>query len=112
VSSIEVQQQRKGEAISAAVEAIERSGKPDTPHLDAARAEVLAPDEYRLTAIVAELAEMTVRQERVLNHLEDHVVPSQDKEIQALKEHIKALESSGSEAAKSSGSSRSQKKNE
>jgi uncharacterized protein (DUF305 family) len=56
--------------------------------------EILAPDEYRLAALVAELAEMVVRQERAIDHISDQVIASQDAEIRTLKERIAKLEKS------------------
>ena len=45
-----------------------------------------------MVALVFELAEMVVRQEKALNHIVDHVDPSQDKEIEMLKERLEKLE--------------------
>jgi hypothetical protein len=101
VSTQQIQEERKGQAILEAAQAIERA-KPDTPHLDAAMGEILAPDEYRIAALVAELAEMVVRQERAIDHIADHVVAAQDTEIRALKKRVEELENAAAAAAPSS----------
>ena len=98
MSSIEVQQQRKAEAIRDAAELIRRS-KPDTEHLSAAMAEPVLPDVDKLAAIASELAEMVVRQERAVDHLEGQVLAAQEKEIEALHKRVEDLEKSGAPAA-------------
>jgi hypothetical protein len=55
-------------------------------------AEVLAQDDYRIAAIVAELAEMVVRQERAIDHITDHVVAANSTEIEALGKRLAKLE--------------------
>jgi hypothetical protein len=91
VSTQQVQEARKGQAILDAAELIERS-KPDTPHLSAAMAEVLAQDEYRIAAILYEVAELATRQERAIDHLEGHVLAAREREIQALEQRVSTLE--------------------
>jgi hypothetical protein len=83
MSSTVVQDQRKAEAIAAAVEAIKET-KPDTERLDVALAEPLIADEHKLVALVAEMAEMVARQERTINHLGTHILAEQDTRLEKL----------------------------
>jgi uncharacterized coiled-coil protein SlyX len=58
-------------------------------------AEALIGDFDRLAVIVAELAEMVVLQQRAFDHMADHVLAAQDKEIERLRERVEKLEGAG-----------------
>ncbi len=91
MSSVEAQLQRKARNIEAAAETL-RETKPDTSRMDEALGEFLIPDDHRIAAIVAELAEQVQRQDRAIDHLGTHVVASQDKEIERLQKRVEQLE--------------------
>ncbi len=88
------QETRKAQNIEAAVEAI-KGTKPDTLRLDEALAEPIIGDDHRIAALVAELAETVARQDRTITHLVDHVIASQDKEIEQLRERVEKPKASG-----------------
>jgi nucleoid-associated protein YejK len=83
MSDILTQQRRKAQNLDAAIEAI-REAKPDTDRMDEALGEAFIPDEDKLTAIVAELAEAFARQERAFGHLTDHVAADLTKRVEQL----------------------------
>jgi uncharacterized coiled-coil protein SlyX len=99
MSTVQIQQQRTAQAIAAAAEAI-REAKPDADRLRQVEAEALIGDFDKIAVIVAELAEQVARQERAFTHLADHVDPSQDKEIERLRERVEELEGSSAGASK------------
>jgi uncharacterized coiled-coil protein SlyX len=98
MSSFLVQEQRKAGYIADAAEAV-KEAKPDTGRLDEVLAEPLIGDEHRLAALVAELAEQVLRQERAIEHVGTHVVASQDKEIERLQKRVEQLEKGSSKGA-------------
>jgi hypothetical protein len=91
VTSAEILTQRQAQALNEAAELI-RAKKPDTPRLDAALAEVFISDEGKTAALVFELCEMVVRQERTIDHMDTHITKGQDVEIERLAKRVEKLE--------------------
>jgi hypothetical protein len=83
MSDVLTQQRRKAQNLDDAVEAI-RAAKPDTGRLDETLDEPFISDEDKLTAIVAELAEMLARQERTAIHTAEHVAGDLTKRVEKL----------------------------
>jgi hypothetical protein len=98
MSDLLTQQQRKAENIRDASVLVE-SAKPDAERLLLANAELLLADEDRMAALLYEVCEMVVRLERAADHLNDHVVSAQGKEIESLKKRVAALEPSRAASA-------------
>jgi uncharacterized coiled-coil protein SlyX len=86
-----IQQTRLARNIAAAAEAVKEM-KLTHERLDEAAAEPLIADDHKIAAIVAELAEMVALQQRAFDHLSDHVLAAQDKEIERLRERVSELE--------------------
>jgi len=94
-----IQQTRLARNIAAAAEAVKEM-KLTHERLEEVEAEPLIADDHRIAAIVAELAEMVVLQQRAFDHMADHVDPSQDKEIERLRKPVEELEGSSAGAKK------------
>ena len=84
------QETRKAQNIAAAVEALRDSGMP-TPRTDEALAEPLIGDDHKLAALVGDMAESYARLSRALDHVDTHVIASQDKEIERLQKRVTEL---------------------
>jgi hypothetical protein len=85
------QETRKAQNMTAAVEALRDSGMP-TPRTDEAEMEPIIGDDHRLAALVGDLAESYARLSRALDHVDTHVVASQDKEIERMQKRVDKLE--------------------
>ncbi len=98
MSSVQVQETRKAEALTAAVEAIRETGLP-TPRTDEAEMEPLLADEHKLIALVGDMAEGFVRLHTAYNHTAGQIDPSQDTEINRLQQRVGELEKGSSKGA-------------
>jgi N-acetylglucosamine-6-phosphate deacetylase len=84
MSSVQIQETRKAQNIAAATEALKEAGMP-TPRTDEALAEPIIADDHKMAAGYGDLAESYARLSRALDHVVNHVIPSQDAEIERLK---------------------------
>lgn len=98
MSSTMIQEQRKAQAIAAAMEAI-KEAKPDAGRIEEVEAEPLIADDRKIAVIVAELAEMVALQQRAFTHLADHVLAAQEAEIERLRERVEQMEKGSSKGA-------------
>jgi len=99
MSSTMIQEQRKAQAIAAAMEAI-KEAKPDAGRIEEVEAEPLIADDRKIAVIVAELAEMVALQQRAFDHMADHVQAAQEADLRLLRERVEELEGSSAGAKK------------
>lgn len=85
------QQQRKAVALAQTSEIIDEM-QATTERLQAARGDLLLPDEDVLVCQVEALALAVARQETAFNHAIDQVLAAQEGELERLRERVDELE--------------------